>query len=257
MNDFTMENCRLILDGMILVIQRAAEVFATAQNWYQQNAEKINTYLLTFAEMSCWFTAVRILGENQIVFTGDLSSEMAQKICKSDNVVETIEEYYTKDSDREINAVIERCQKAKQTSTYLELFSQIMTAYQAKHYHLACLGMLTVVDGTLSDVSEDIRTGYKPRLEEIEKKITEKFELSDFEKKFMCIYIAMKNFEETIFKFSDFSQDEPDELNRHWLIHGRTRREYTKIDFIKTILWLDAIIFLDDKLNAPKEVQET
>lgn len=40
------------------------------------------------------------------------------------------------------------------------------------------------------------------------------------------------------------------------MIHGRTRREYTNLDFIKIILWLDAIIFLDDKLTDHKEVKE-
>ena len=112
--------------------------------------------------------------------------------------------------------------------------------------------MFSIVDGLLSEVSENQNTGFKSRMEQIEKKISDKFELTDLEKKLLCIYVALDNFEESIFNFSDFSKKEPDGLNRHWLVHGRTRREYTKLDFIKTILWLDAIIFLDEKLTTAK-----
>jgi CRP-like cAMP-binding protein len=32
---------------------------------------------------------------------------------------------------------------------------------------------------------------------------------------------------------SDFSKKEPDNLNRHWIMHGRSRSEKTKLDCIK------------------------
>lgn len=258
MSDFTKENYRSILDGLILIVQRTAEVFSKAQNWYQQNADTINAYLTTFAELSCWFTAVRTMAEAQIVFTGDLSLEFAQEICKSEDVGKTVEQFYTQDNHNELNAVIARCQHEKQGSTYSELFSQIIAAYQMEHYHIACLGMFAVIDGSLSDVSENNKTSYKERLKKIEQKIADKFELNDLEKKLMCIYMSMDNFEKSIFfNHSDFAQNEPNTLNRHWMMHGRTRRAYTKLDFIKTILWLDAIIFLQTKFTEKEEVTET
>ena len=253
MSDFTKENYRSILDGLILIVQRAAEVFSKAQNWYQQNADTINAYLTTFAGLSCWFAAVQTMAGAQIVFTGDLSLDLAQEICKSEDVGKTIEQFYTKDEHSELNAVIARCQQAKQDSPYSELLSQIIAAYQMEHYHLACLGMFAVIDGSLSDVSENNKTSYKERLKQVEKKIADKFELTDLEKKLMCIYMSMDNFEESIFTHSDFAQDEPTTLNRHWMMHGRTRRAYTKLDFIKTILWLDAIIFLETKFTEKQE----
>ena len=45
MSDFTKDNYRSILDGIIHIVKKAAEVFEAAQNWYQKNAEKINEYL--------------------------------------------------------------------------------------------------------------------------------------------------------------------------------------------------------------------
>lgn len=256
MSDFTQENYQSILNGLIHVVQRAAEVFEAAQNWYQQHADTISAYLTTFAGLSCWFSAVKRMADAQIVFTGDLSLDLAQRICQSDSVATVVEQFYAENDDHEINTVIDRCRQAVQTSAYSELYSQTIAAYQARHYQLACLGMLAIVDGVLSDVSNNKKTSYKLRVQEIEKKIADKFELTDLEKKLMCIYVSMGKFEESIFKRSDFDQAEPEDLNRHWLVHGRTRREYTKLDFIKIILWLDAIIFLDDKLSDHKEVKE-
>lgn len=256
MSDFTKDNYRSILNGMVLIVQRAAEVFSAAQNWYQQHADTISAYLMAFAELGVWFSAVQRMAEAQIVFTGNLSLDMAQKVYKSDNVAATVELFYTENDNYEINCVIERCQKANQTTAYAELLTQTVSAYQAEHYHLACLGMLAVVDGVLSDVSENKKTSYKLRLQEIEKKIADKFELNDLEKKLMCIYMSLDNIEESIFKTWDFANNEPDGLNRHWVVHGRTRREYSKIDFIKAILWLDAIIFLDEKITDHEEVKE-
>lgn len=109
----------------------------------------------------------------------------------------------------------------------------------------------------LSDVSGRSSTNYKVRLQEIEKKISDKIELSDADRKLICITISMGRFEDSIFKNSDFSQAESVELNRHWLIHGRTHRKYTKLDFIKIVLWLDAIIFLGDKYIDHEAVNET
>ena len=256
MSDFSKENYRSILNGLIHIVQRAAEVFASAQNWYQQHADSINAYLTTFAELSVWFSAVQKMADAQIVFTGDLTLDLAQKICQSNDVAATVEQFYTENDHQELDSVINRCRQAKQISAYSELFSQTISAYQATHYHLACLGMLAMVDGALSDVSENKKTSYRVRLQEIEKKIADKFELNDLEKKLMCIYVSMDSFEESIFKNSDFTKDEPEDLNRHWMIHGRTRREYTELDFIKIILWLDAIIFLDEKLTDHEEVNE-
>lgn len=252
MSSFTRENYRAILNSLIYIIQRAAEVFELAQNWYQQHKDTISAYLSIFAELSYWFSAVQKMADAQIVFTGDLSFDLAQQICQSDNVTATVEQFYTENNDHEINIVIARCRQATQTSAYSELFSQTISAYQHGHYHLACLGMFSIIDGMLSDISENKITSFKTRIKQIEKKIEDKFELTDLEKKLLCIYVAMDNFEESIFNFSDFKDAEPDALNRHWVVHGRTRREYTKVDFIKTILWLDAIIFLDDKLSTMK-----
>lgn len=257
MSDLANENPHTFFEGLGRFILRIEEVFTSVQNWYEQHADTINAYLINFAKLSIWVSAVQTISEAQIIFTDDLSMDMAQQIMLTNNVSAMIEQYYTENDDCKINSVIDRCQQAKQTASHSELLSQTITAYRSGHYHLACLGMLAIVDGVLSDVSGRSSTNYKVRLQEIEKKISDKIELSDADRKLICITISMGRFEDSIFKNSDFSQAESVELNRHWLIHGRTHRKYTKLDFIKIVLWLDAIIFLGDKYIDHEAVNET
>ena len=113
--------------------------------------------------------------------------------------------------------------------------------------------MFSLVDGVLSDVESTMNsTSFEKRLNSIEKKVMEKSELDEFDIRLICIVESIDKFNSSIFAFSDFSQKEPDILNRNWLLHGRTRREYSQYDFLKILLWLDALIFLD-KINSEHE----
>ena len=71
------------------------------------------------------------------------------------------------------------------------------------------------------------------------------------ERKEVAVYFAIKRFEKSkelsMFYGGKFSENESDRLKRDWLLHGRTHRDYEKIDFLKVMLWLDAIIFLSNK----------
>ena len=68
--------------------------------------------------------------------------------------------------------------------------------------------------------------------------------MDDFDRKTLCIYTSTEQIKESMFGPSEFESPEPDNLNRHWVIHGRTRKAYSKYDFLKIMLWLDAISYM-------------
>lgn len=72
----------------------------------------------------------------------------------------------------------------------------------------------------------------------------------------VILAISLKEFTKHIFKNSFFSNDEPVDINRHWIAHGRSSVNVNKIDVIKlfnaiaTTLWLSnswAEIVCNDK----------
>lgn len=220
------------------------EIFTIVGEWYTRNIDNINKYLLAFADFNIWCEATEKLAEKQIVFTDDLSLDFAKELCSSPNIDELVQKYYFDNSEHKVALLIERCGSSKEITHYEDLYTQTIEAYQRGHYHLACIGMFSILDGVLADVSEITTTSFKLRIETIENKIKDEVELNEVDRKTICIYTAMEKIENSLFVFSDFSQDEPSSLNRHWLVHGRTRKKYTKYDFLKILLWMDGVFYI-------------
>lgn len=105
MSDLANENPHTFFEGLGRFILRIGEVFTSVQNWYEQHADTINAYLINFAKLSIWVSAVQTISEAQIIFTDDLSMDMAQQIMLTNNVPAMIEQYYTENDDCKINSL--------------------------------------------------------------------------------------------------------------------------------------------------------
>lgn len=238
-------NYKKLFEGARTMLIKFAEVLVSAREWYERNAENIAKYLLVFADFGTWCSATDKLAERQVVFTDDLTIDFAKEICNSANIDELVQGYYFDNNEQNMTMLIERCGAAKEIIPYKNLYAQTLNAYQRGHYHLACIGMFSLLDGVLADVSEMLSaTNFKQRLGVIEKKLKDKVDLDDFDRKTLCIYTSTEQIKESMFGPSDFEGPEPDILNRHWVIHGRTRKAYSKYDFLKIMLWLDSISYI-------------
>ena len=71
--------------------------------------------------------------------------------------------------------------------------------------------------------------------------------------KVFAVMISIGAFQETAFGNSDFDKPEPSYLNRHWTLHGRSHRDFTKMDYIKMLLSLDALIFMANLAERTEE----
>ena len=235
------------LPGIIEGLKVFVEGVKKLHLWYHENIDVISSYLSSFAEFAVWSMAVDKLIENQFVFTDDLDQNLAHEINEGANANEAMSRYYFGDDKKNMKRLIQRCKNSKCIQEYRDLFDQIINAYNRDDYLLACIGLFSLIDGLLADCSGINSTGFQKRLNNISEKFEEKAELNEIDRKTLCIYNAFKKFDSSVFKSSDFDKEEPKEVNRHWDVHGRTRREHTQIDFLKVLLWLDAIIYLYDK----------
>ena len=243
---------RDFLDGLKGIYRFAKEIsltFESYRSWYQKNAATINAYLNAFADFGVWCLAVQKMSERQIVFTDDLTNEFAKNIYVSPDIDATVLGYYLKDNEAHMNALITRCTSSRQIEDFETLYEQIISAYRNGHFQLACVGLFAMLDGILSEISLDEDTSFKKRIVLIQRKITDRIELSNWDKRLWCIYVSLDSFMGTVSANEPFKKDEPKKLNRNWLIHGRTRKQYTKLDFLKALLALDAVIVLDNAGN--------
>ena len=222
------------LTGFVKGLETFCNAIGKAITWYEENADIISSYLLAFAEFGEWSIATSKLIENQFVFTDNLTPALAHEIYQGADVEEVMTRYYFDNDGQNMEKLIQRCKYSNYIREYRELYHQILNAYDREDYLLACIGLFSLVDGLLAECSGMIeQTGFKKRLERISDKLADKVVLNEID----C----------SVFKDSDFFKEEPNTVNRHWDVHGRTHRKHTRIDFLKVLLWLDAVIYLHDK----------
>ena len=226
------------------IATKVSEIFITVCEWYKRNEENIRKYILAFADFSDWISAAEKLAKSQIVFTDDLNLDFAREINNTVNIDELIQRYYFDNNEQKMTLLVQRCGALREITDYKKLYFQTIEAYNKKHYHLACIGLFSILDGILADVSEITDTKFGLRIDKIENKIKDEVELNEVDRKTLCIYIAIEQSKTHLFAHSDFSQEEPTSLNRHWLLHGRTRKEYTNYDVLKILLWIDGLSYI-------------
>lgn len=241
-------------NGIATFIQGAINIFARVGEWYRDNEENINSFLVGFSNFSTCCSAIKKMAQHQIMFSDDISLEFANAICNTDNVDALVQNHYFGNDAQCIKSVIKRCEKAQCLHLYRKLFSEIIDAYGRQHFLLACMGLFAVADGMLADIScmKD-STSFEKRIKSIEQKMTDKIELDNIDKRTFFMQVQFDSLGDklsnSVFSFSDFTKDEPNALNRHWLLHGRTQKTYDRYDFLKILLWIDQLVFLDTIIN--------
>lgn len=235
-----------ILESLGTIINQLSDACNQLKHVFFQISNSLSEYIPIFIEFGTWTVAANKLIENNIVFTDTLSMELASEISQSNNIDTIIEKYYFDNKQFRVNRVISRCENSKLIRNYKDLFEQIVATFQRGHYHLACIGLFSIIDGGMSLLSGDITTNFKRRIIQIQNNICKKVELDDVDKKVFLIFMALNSFDCSAFSNSNFSETEPNSINRHWDVHGRSRRPHSRLDFLKVLLWLDALIYIDN-----------
>lgn len=238
--------------GIVEGLKVIAGAIDRVWNEYNIDTRELFERLSIIADGVRWLTAIDRLAEHQIAFTDKMTVELVEKINTSENVDDVISHYYFDNNGANINNLIHRCEEAQEVKAHNPLFGQIIQAYKLESYQLACIGLFSLMDGVLADVLQmQNNIHFTDRIKKIADKASSQKTLGDLDRIEVAICITIKKFESSkelsMFYGGNFSEDESDRLKRDWLLHGRTHRDYEKIDFLKVMLWLDAIIFLSNK----------
>lgn len=109
------------------------------------------------------------------------------------------------------------------------LLDQCWQAFQNKLYAVCATSLLSVIEGILSEFSDDKQD---IRMMKVCQKKVDTFPStgSTIQKH---VWISYNNFIRNLYQKSDFSADEPETINRHWLLHGRSDFEIDELDCIR------------------------
>jgi len=109
------------------------------------------------------------------------------------------------------------------------LIDQCWQAFKNQLYAVCATSLLSVVEGVLSEFSDDKQD---IRMMKVCQKKVDTFPTtgSTIQKH---VWISYNSFIRNLYQPSDFSSDEPNTINRHWLLHGRSDFEIDDLDCIR------------------------
>ena len=190
--------------------------------------------------------AAEMLGEAQYVYWNFMTNEFVDVIINSQNINETLGELIERDNFKAVDDTIEKCRTNPYMGNYTYLFDQSVAAFLNGQLDLAVTGFTSIIDGLLSDTSGNQTTRIATRANAIIEKLEENETVDSDEYALMILLFTFEKTMELFSASSDFKGEEPKELNRHWIMHGRSRRRKTKLDCVKLVNFIYGILLIDE-----------
>ena len=238
-------NLNMMIEPIKQMMEYRNELLLTVEKWrkeYQPYFDEIKKQVSSTKAKQ--FKAIEKLGENQLIWFNNLDCEIVGKILNGDNITDIMTQYLKANNYSEINEIIRKSSEMELLKEQKILYDQSVSAYHNENYYLGCMGFSGIIDWLMSKTTEDLSTSSKRRID----KIFEKLELEKvIDSIDLPLFSAIYNIEpvlSSLFNFSHFIDEEPEFLNRHWIAHGRSLKEYTKLDCIKLINLIYALLLI-------------
>lgn len=115
-------------------------------------------------------------------------------------------------------------------SKYNALMKDAAIAYDRGSYAIVVGGVVSVVEGLLSDLTGDKGQSMGPKLKAIEQAAK-----ADVGILTAPVVISLNAFLKPLYASSDFNAVQPADVNRHWISHGRAQIKNSQADALKII----------------------
>lgn len=146
-----------------------------------------------------------------------------------DDVNSFMEQFYAYDDYRNMKAMLKGIQESKIKEGLKKLVNECWNAFNSKMYAICTTSLLSVIEGILSEFSDDKQD---VRMMKVCQKHVDSFP-SDGSTIMKHVWISYNQFIRNLYQKSDFTANEPDIINRHWLLHGRSDFEVEEIECMK------------------------
>lgn len=238
------EMSKKISENLIQPIIVLQNEIAKITNTFNDFLKYIPEIFEPLSKFSRQIKAIDKLGENQLIWIKTLDEELVDNLLATTLSEKVITDYLDSTNYLEINNTINISRKSNFLTESKIIYSQSISAYQKQLYHLSCIGMISIIDFLLSEISGESGTKFSNKVNLVLKKINREEILENNEIRYFYIFLSIEKTLNTLFEYSDFTKTEPVNLNRHWIAHGRTNRKYCKLDCIKLINLIYALLLI-------------
>lgn len=244
---------------MMLPITEALQKYTEMMRPIKEAAESFNARFgdiaAKAAEATRPFLAIGKFKDAQYVYWEFIPRDFMEEVIASENVNKTLRVYESKNKYQKSEAVITECLQHPYILPQGRVFEQAISAYHNGQYDLATIGLIAMIDSVLSEASRNLTHKPFDRCNAIFDKIAHKNTLDSDEYAIMSFGITYQAVVDTLYKTVPFSEKEPKNLNRHWIMHGRSKRKKTQLDCIKLINFLYGIILIDELSGKEAGIQ--
>lgn len=206
-------------------------------------SESINSALIPLKRMRQVMEACK---DNQFVVWYSVIMDDGIDEPRVDYLNFLILEYFLENDSQRLNELFLNCKNALQKRSGYTLFEQSITSMINGQYHNAIIGFTSVLDGLLTHYSGSDLTSLGQRLDILHSKLLEQYDDSATTEEIneLWLYYTLFPSIDSFGARAAFDDLEPSLLNRHWLMHGRSTRDYTCIDCIKVLSMIYGMILI-------------
>lgn len=245
-----LENYKGLSDSIQASIQAYNEVFKPIREEIANFSKNYGEILAKFADRIRPLSAIRKLEESQFVYWNPLPEYLVDQLLSNKSTDTVLLEFALQDDAELIQHITSECEKHIFLKDNSILFNQAMSAYDVEMYTIAAVGLLSVIDGVLSEATKQYRnTNIPSRGRTLLKKLEDTGSLDETEYAVLTLELTFEATMDSLAAQSDFTQDEPSNLNRHFIIHGHSKKEKTQLDCIKLMNFLYGILLIDKIAN--------
>lgn len=141
--------------------------------------------------------------------------------------------------------------RAPALAQWHSLIEEIVYSIKTGHHRIAIPAALTILEGfaarSLSQRSL-IRVKDTSPILKLERQDWHNKDIHD-----ALFWESAIAFLSKVFAYSDFSQDEPSLINRNWVLHGRSSKDWTIADALRLINAISTLEHLFERIGWPKD----
>ena len=244
-----------VAPALLSFVQETKGIIDPIRRILEENRSAILSTLKGLATMSQIYDAADKLGKCQFVLVSHIPEELVKRAFAGEDIEELASEYLTGDD------LIKRTAQACGIEHSILLDQSIKAMFDGS-YNLAMLGLMAQLDRVLSEQSGLIElVNFRKRYDKIIDRLNEKGDLylDEMEGIDFLVFLTYHEAIDGIGKDNGFDKEEPQRVNRNWLMHGRTEREYTRLDCVKVLNMIYGTIRLGElgKEDAANVIEGT
>lgn len=173
----------------------------------------------------------------------ELGIYAVKRLADSDEIKDVnafLQWYYTEENYFHTELMVKCIMDTNIKTGVKKLFEECWKAFKEGMYAICATSLMSVTEGILSEFSEDKRD---IRMMKVCQKMVDTFPTdgSTIQKH---TWISYNIFIRNLYEKRDFLSDEPDTINRHWLLHGRSDFEIDELDCIRLINAVQSICMI-------------